>query len=157
MDGFFGTKRLTLIDEYNNHMVVDANWTYSSEPDVHRDFYTLGKVPNLKKVSIHHHWTKIWYIYIWWLALSLAMISQAPWSIFSLSCIRVLCCSLLPLLCRVSLTMFPKYYSLSLPASLFSCTSYEMWRTTKMSLLTYTVSVIVINGKIRGINLIEVS
>lgn len=52
---FFGTEKPTLIDEYNNHMVVDANWTYSSEPDVHRDFYTLGKVPNLKMVSIHHH------------------------------------------------------------------------------------------------------
>ena len=52
---FFGTEQPTFIDQYNNHMVVDANWTYTSEPDVYRDFYTLGEVPNLKmEVSIHH-------------------------------------------------------------------------------------------------------
>ena len=58
------------------------------------------------------------------------MISQTPWSIFSLR--ASVCCAVL----------------CSLPTSLFSCTAYEMSRITKMtlSLLTYTVSVIVIYG-----------
>ena len=58
---FFGTESPTLIDTQNDQVVFYPNG-YTFEPDVYRDFYTVGKVPRLVvnlKIGIPSKFKKI--------------------------------------------------------------------------------------------------